>query len=529
MAKEDLLGRKNFVEMLERIIFNKINQKKGCSLAIDGKWGCGKSFILKMLEKKLKDRGYFVVHYNCWQNDFYDEPLVAILSVLVDELNDLQSVESFQEGEKKKTLEIARNFFKSVTFMVAKNKLGVDFKELGVDLEDLKKNVNEALSADKAKLLKKDFDSNRPLKGTIDLICRLLLKIKFECKAVVIVVDELDRCIPEYAIKVLERLHHISYDAENDLFQFIQISAINREELCDGISKMYGRGFMTSNAIVTSGPGSYSSKNYFDKKGSFSFGNYYLQKFIQMIVPVPLGTSNQLALPILGELEHNFEVQSKQQMQLLCDLIEIAFNEVSIRVREQMIEFTRVAHQITLESNTADGIYLCKPSMTVLCVELLDCFSRAFMKSSFPKIRLEYEYENDLGVLYNSHVKDSGICSLNINCKAQFVNDSNSFTKDVYETFKTEYRVLERIEEKTQLENGFYLHKVLENMDMGNQKEKEYVFDLDNPKAEVLWYYLSEDIKLKTANDQTPSENDVKFVDAFRQTLDILAPVWIGQ
>ena len=240
MSRTDLLGRTQFVNMLEMIVSNKIDQHAGCSLAIDGKWGCGKSFILKMLEKELNGRGYFVVHYNCWQNDYYEEPLEAILSVLVDALNGLQSSETIQEGKKKKTLTIAIELFKSISFMVAKNKLGVDFKELGIDLEQFKNNVGEALSKDKADLLTKDFDQNQLLKKSIDLICQLLLKIKLECKGVIIVVDELDRCIPEYAIRVLERLHHICYDTENDLFQFIQIAAINREELCDGISKMYG-------------------------------------------------------------------------------------------------------------------------------------------------------------------------------------------------------------------------------------------------------------------------------------------------
>ena len=525
MVQKDLLNRSEFVSMLETIISSKVDNLAGCSLAIDGKWGCGKSFILKMLEKELKGRGYFVVHYNCWQNDFYDEPLVAILSVLVDELNSLQSTESFQEGEKKKTLEIALNLFKSVSFMVAKNKLGVDFKELGVDIEELKKNVGEALSADKASLLKKDFDPNQPLKGAIELIYQQLLKIKLECKAVVIVVDELDRCIPEYAIKVLERLHHICYDTENDLFQFIQISAINREELCDGISKMYGRGYMTSNAIVTSGPNTYSSKNYFDKKGSFSFGNYYLQKFIQMIIPVPPGKSSHTALPILNGLENYFDVQNEPQMQLLHDLFETAFSEVSIRIREQLVAFTQVAHQITLEMGAANGIDRIKPSLTVLCVELLDCFCRAIMMSSLPEIMMEYERNQRLIDFPTHHVRDTGMCSLKINCKAQFVNSSDSFTKDVSDTFKTEYRLFVEKENKLLQGMGFKLPNVLADLDVGNQKEKKYIFDMDNPKAEVLWYYLGEDDKLEPANGLTPSEFDVRFVKAFRQTLDVIAPI----
>ena len=524
MSRIDLLGRTQFVNMLEIIVSNKIDQHAGCSLAIDGKWGCGKSFILKMLEKKLKGRGYFVVHYNCWQNDYYEEPLEAILSVLVDALNGLQSSETIQEGKKKKTLKIALSLFKSISFMVAKNKFGVDFKEIGVELDQLKKDVGEALSKDKAELLTKDFDSNQLLKKSIEIIYQLLLEIKLEFRGVVLVVDELDRCIPEYAIKVLERLHHICYDTENDLFQFIQIAAINREELCDGISKMYGRGCMTSNAIVTSGPVS-SSKNYFDKKGSFSFGNYYLQKFIQMIIPVPPGKSSQTALPILNGLEKSFDIQNEFQMQLLHDLFETAFSEISIRIREQLVAFTNVAHQITLEIGAADGIDRIKPSLTVLCVELLDCFCRAITMSSLPEIKMEYERGHSLVEFPEYHVRDTGKCSLKMNCKSQFVNNSSSFEKDVFETFKTEYRLFVEKENKLLPEMGFKLPNVLDDLDMGNQKEKKYIFDMDNPKAEVLWYYLSEDDKLQPANGLTPSEFDMKFVKAFRRSLDVIAPV----
>ena len=42
-----------------------------------------------------------------------------------------------------------------------------------------------------------------------------LAKALTESNTVVIIVDELDRCIPEYAIKVLERLHHLTEEKEN--------------------------------------------------------------------------------------------------------------------------------------------------------------------------------------------------------------------------------------------------------------------------------------------------------------------------
>ena len=36
-----------------------------------------------------------------------------------------------------------------------------------------------------------------------------------EDKPIIVVVDELDRCVPEYAVKVLERLHHLFENQPN--------------------------------------------------------------------------------------------------------------------------------------------------------------------------------------------------------------------------------------------------------------------------------------------------------------------------
>ena len=82
--QQDMLGRGPFVSLLENIIVQKTKAHEGFSFAIDGKWGCGKSWILKELEQKLELKNYLVIHYNCWENEYYEEPLVAILSVIID-------------------------------------------------------------------------------------------------------------------------------------------------------------------------------------------------------------------------------------------------------------------------------------------------------------------------------------------------------------------------------------------------------------------------------------------------------------
>ena len=50
MSKLDILNRKQFVENVIKLIENISPNKKTMTFAIDGEWGCGKSFVLDMLE-----------------------------------------------------------------------------------------------------------------------------------------------------------------------------------------------------------------------------------------------------------------------------------------------------------------------------------------------------------------------------------------------------------------------------------------------------------------------------------------------
>lgn len=527
MAQEDLLHRTEFVKMLDSIISNKIKKNQGCSFAIDGKWGCGKSFILKKLEECLRGKGYFVVHYNCWQNDYYDEPLIAIMSVLVDSLNSLEIVsETIDAKRKNKTKNIAITLFKKISFMIVKNKLGLDFKEIGIDLENIKKSLSEALDKDKANLIEKSFDENLILKSGIATINQLLLQIKLEWKGVILIVDELDRCLPEYAIKVLERLHHICYDTEYDMFQFVQLIAMNKDELNDGISKAFGRAQITSNAIITSEPGNYSAKNYFNKAGSPSFGNYYLQKFVQMIIPVPNGKSTDIMPVLLNGFEKKFKSNNDGQIKLINDLLNVGFEQISMRVKEELIEFARTVHQITLDSADAAGKTLTQPSLITLCVELLDCLSKGICRTRIPSVQKKISHKHRYSILpFQEKEADSGIISLNIYFKGNYANNPEKFEEDIFNFFETSYNLY--IEPQKPKENLNIIPSYINQLNLAtdifdSSKEKRFTFKMDNENTKVLWFYLEEDEKFKPENGIEPSQEDIDFVRAFRNTLDIL-------
>ena len=79
---QDYLSRQPYLDLLKSKIANQSNNPPGYSFAIDGEWGCGKTQILTELECQLAENSdikYLIFHYNAWENDFYEEPLVEIL------------------------------------------------------------------------------------------------------------------------------------------------------------------------------------------------------------------------------------------------------------------------------------------------------------------------------------------------------------------------------------------------------------------------------------------------------------------
>lgn len=389
--KSDLLDRQPFVDLLGNIISKKIDAHLGFSFAIDGKWGCGKSFILKQLENSLNSK-YLVIHYNCWENDYYEEPLVAILSVIVDKLNTVNPPSFSEQSRRRK--EIAIKFLRSAAGMLVNHATGLDFAELS-------KAGAEAIAADKEPVFSKSFDPNLPLKECIKIVQDQLSLLKIDWKGVVLIVDELDRCLPEYAIKVLERLHHICYCTGSDSYIFVQLMALNKDELANSILKIFNRdGTNKWNPYISISTrrnendgmiegdlsGSIEDEDYRKKMDEFS--NYYLQKFIQMVIPVPEDEKDLPMVPILNGFENEFDVQKSivplSHVEKFFNMVMIDF---PIRIKEELVEKVKIIHLLTVEINSVKN----KPSYGVLCVELMDVLFDGILKRHVPF----YEYSED--------------------------------------------------------------------------------------------------------------------------------------
>ena len=228
----DILNRDAVIEDLFCIVQSASKNQAYCPFAIEGAWGVGKTFILEGLEKKLEieinedtfDNRYFVFHYNCWKYDYYEEPAIAIVSALKDKVD--KELYKELQGKIKDSWEVAKKAINGMAKEFVKNKIGIDLVQVYEDIKE---------EGDARQEREKEFDTLFAFNSTLNSV-REQIKELAEYKTVVIVVDELDRCMPSYAIKILERLHHMFEGIDNVLL----IVAVDSNQLEQSVREIYG-------------------------------------------------------------------------------------------------------------------------------------------------------------------------------------------------------------------------------------------------------------------------------------------------
>ena len=222
--ENDLLERKGSAEVLTSLVSNIDGP---CTMAVDAAWGAGKTTFLKMWEQHLRNEGFPVVEFNAWETDSSSDPFVALTTEITGQLKGtadpsrLDQVSSqARELVRKLTPGLIR--FGTSFVPIAGAEIGHTFSAL----------AEEALSShQEAKQSTKQFnDSLQELANS--------LWDPDERKPIVVLIDELDRCRPTYAIELIETVKHI-FSVKNVVF----ILAINSTALAHSAKSMYGAEF----------------------------------------------------------------------------------------------------------------------------------------------------------------------------------------------------------------------------------------------------------------------------------------------
>ena len=313
--KIDILNRQDYVNQIKNILSTLSQNKKNCSFALDGEWGSGKSFVLNMLEEQIKD-DYLIIRYNAWENDFYEEPLIAILYTFANKLNDLKSM-TLDILTKKLLSKIAKRFL-SIVGKISKTKIGVDVVELG------RKGVEKAKEIANKEKIDISFNQNANLQAIIKQISSGLKELAKKYP-IVVLVDELDRCLPEYAMKVLERLHHVFNGVEN----LQVILSIDKEQLSNAVAKIYN----LSNINKSENTNKKHERTYSD------YINSYYKKFFSFEIYLNEGNLNEEKFhEKIAEYENLFTSNSIIKENDVKEFLEMVFSVFTIREKINIIE-----------------------------------------------------------------------------------------------------------------------------------------------------------------------------------------------
>lgn len=217
------LERQQYAEVLTEIVEL---YSDGFVLAINNEWGTGKTTFVKMWQQHLKNNDFKTVYFNAWENDFDSNPLVAIMSELKPLINS-ENKEVFKSVISKGAV-LAKNVAPAVIKAVAKKY--IDVEEVLDAIENTAKGATEIFEEEIQEYTKKK-------KSIVDFRKELekFVKKTDSSKPLIFIIDELDRCRPDYAVDVLEQMKHF-FSVPGIVF----VLSIDKNHLASSVRGYYG-------------------------------------------------------------------------------------------------------------------------------------------------------------------------------------------------------------------------------------------------------------------------------------------------
>ena len=196
--ENDLLGRKEPVEVLTHLVGDLDGP---CVLAVDAAWGSGKTTFLRIWAQYLRNQEFPVVEFNAWETDFSGDPFVTLSTELTEGLH-----EYADEPLAKKKIDATKKVAKDVLRRAVPSVIRV--ASVGIlDVSPLlEKEVGQALASyakDRLSEYQEVQKAVRKFRGTLQDMARELSAQK-KGHPLIVMIDELDRCRPSYAVELLE-------------------------------------------------------------------------------------------------------------------------------------------------------------------------------------------------------------------------------------------------------------------------------------------------------------------------------------
>lgn len=218
--EEDVLDRRAELNLFSELLRNA---QGPYVISIDASWGTGKTYFIQLLKTQLEKEAYKTIYINAWESDYTTDPLLTIIS----ELKPLISEDNF-DGFLDKYLKTIAELVLPFAIKLATHGL--------INVEKIADGVSEIGE----KLIQKKINEYQDEKKSIENLKAKLseVAISSDKEKIIIFIDELDRCRPDYAIEFLERIKHF-FDLKGYLF----VISVDESQLLESIKSRYGMGF----------------------------------------------------------------------------------------------------------------------------------------------------------------------------------------------------------------------------------------------------------------------------------------------
>lgn len=233
-SDNDAFGRARLGKSLSRVV-DRIEDP--LVIALDGPWGCGKTWFLERWvgAHRAQNGGKAkTVYFDAFAHDFLDDPLIALVGLVKERAQNEKSTATI----KKMTGAAARLARPVARIGLAAATAGIS--ELTGAALDAAIAAGGKEVADAAEAFWKREDGRREaMKQLRDALSELTKPEKDSAPVpLVVVVDELDRCRPDYALALLEVIKHF-FAAPNIHF----VLGVNMNALQHSVRVRYGADF----------------------------------------------------------------------------------------------------------------------------------------------------------------------------------------------------------------------------------------------------------------------------------------------
>lgn len=424
--ENDKLDREKYAKFLTEIISNTNrykaqNDSNSFVLAIDSSWGTGKTTFINMWKEKLERDNYNfnVIKFNAWENDYSKNSLSAVIySIVNDEIFNNQRNSQIIKNSANSLKNAVGKLLKSFIKFKIRNIVGEDASDqigdLFTEVTDATENgINNILNPDYSNEKIVDFCKEyKDYYKAIKEIKESLEGLTKE-KKLVIMIDELDRCKPLFAIELLESIKHI-LDCKNIVFVF----ALDMEQLSYSVKCVYGQDMDACGYLC----------RFFDYISKMPMPN--LNVYLDY-----LKTSKPLNISSTLTNSNKFEDDIFQNLCLLFEKMKLSLRDVNI-VYNNFLMFEKSELKDTDNINA----YVFYIFLIVLKYKYLDEYNNVIKNGNIDftnHIYIKYSLSNDFRSLENQLLilqKNETIVSMkgNIYDESKSIIDINNIKNIVY-------------------------------------------------------------------------------------------------